>query len=199
MIHLFLETKDRKTSEYVFMDTLLKKLGLSQYVKIETVNGKDNLANARNAFITNTLEGGINLIVFDADTPLNKGGFEKRKKELKSKIEELDISAELFLFPNNQDDGCFEDLLLNIALKDKYKAFFDCFGDYENCLGDDYEHPNLKGKVFAYISSMKSLTKKQRADLGQGHWLFDNPDYWNLESENLTSLKDFLLTWIPKD
>ena len=198
MIHLFLETKHQKTSEYVFMDTLLKKLELSQDVKIETINGKDNLANAKNTFFTNTLEGGINLIVFDADTPLNGGGFEGRKKELMDKLKELDIAAEIFLFPNNQDDGCFEDLLLNIALNDKYKSFFDCFGDYEKCLGDDYEHPNLKGKVYTYISSMKSLTNSQRKDLGQGRWLFDNPDYWNLESEYLTPLKDFLSTWIPQ-
>ena len=99
MIHLFLETKHQKTSEYVFMDTLLKKLELSQDVKIETLNGKDNLANARNTFFTNTLEGGINLIVFDADTPLNGGGFEGRKKELMDKLKELDIAAEIFLFP----------------------------------------------------------------------------------------------------
>lgn len=199
MIHIFLETGKQSTSEYVFIDTLLKKIGLSHNVIIETVNGKDNLAKAKNAFVTNTLEGGTNLIIFDADTPLNEGGFKERQKNLLQKLDELEITAELFLFPNNHDDGCFEDLLLKIALFDRYKTFFDCFGDYEKCLGDKYAHPNLKGKIFSYISSMKSLTNNQRDHLGQGKWLFDNADYWDLDNDALLPLKEFLLHWITED
>lgn len=199
MIQIFLETGKSSTSEFVFMDTLLKRMGLSNNVRVNTVNGKDNLQNAMNIFHTNTLEGGINLIIFDADTILNKGGFENRRSYLINKLNELNISAELFLFPNNHDDGCFEDLLLMIALKDKYKRFFDCFEDFEQCLGGEYVHPDLKGKVFTYISSMKQLSKNQRDHLGQGKWLFDNSAYWDLDNEALLPLKEFLLRFIPKD
>lgn len=192
MTHLFLETGKKTTSEYMFMKTLLSVMNLHDNVIIDTVNGKDNLQNAKNVFVANTLEGGKNLIIFDADTTRNCGGFKQRQKEILEKVGELGITAELFLFPNNKDDGCFENLLLDIALKERYKTFFDCYSDYEKCLGDDYEHPNLKGKVFTYISSMKSLTKKQRENLGRGCWLFDNPEYWDIENEALLPLKEFL-------
>lgn len=192
MTHIFLETGKKTTSEYMFMKTLLSVMNLHDNVIIDTVNGKDNLQNAKNVFVANTLEGGKNLIIFDADTTRNCGGLKQRQKEILEKVGELGITAELFLFPNNKDDGCFENLLLDIALKERYKTFFDCYSDYEKCLGDDYEHPNLKGKVFTYISSMKSLTKKQRENLGRGCWLFDNPEYWDIENEALLPLKEFL-------
>lgn len=63
---------------------------------------------------------------------------------------------------------------------DNHERFFDCYRDYTSCLGDDYIHPNLKGEVFTYISSMKSLPNKVRRNLGSGDWLFTNKEYWNL-------------------
>ena len=192
MTHLFLETGKKTTSEYVFIDTLLKVLNSRDKVIIETVDGKDNLANAKNIFYTNTLEGGNNIIIFDADSPQKSGGFDDRRRDILNILASHSISADLFLFPNNHEDGCFEDLLLKIANKEKYNQFFDCFSDYEKCLGDNYEHPNLKGKVFTYISSMKSLSKTQRDNLGKGAWLFDNPDFWDIKSKELIPLIDFL-------
>lgn len=199
MIRIFLETRKRETQEYVFIETLLRRLGYTESVKdmLICVNGKDNLRNAVNAFKTNTLNGGVNLIVFDADSPSNGGGFDSRKEELEEEIARLGIEAELFLFPDNRSDGALEDLLLELTQKERWHGFFDCFNDYELCLGDEYVHPNLKGKLYTYISSMKALTSGQRSRLGQGEWLFDDDMYWNLEHEKLRPLKEFLLRWIP--
>lgn len=58
-------------------------------------------------------------------------------------------------------------------------------------MGTDYLSPNLKGKLFTYISAMP-MSKTKRDRLGQGQWLFENNDYWNLESEALEPLKDYL-------
>ena len=44
-----------------------------------------------------------NLVVFDADSSTNGGGFGRRKLELLAKMKELNITADLFLFPNNHD------------------------------------------------------------------------------------------------
>lgn len=187
MIKIFIEAQKKETSEYQFLKALLSSnlhIDESEY-KIEPVNGKDNLKNNDNNFNINTLEGGKNIIIFDADNPDNGGGFEKRRTELLKVIAEMGVESELFLFPNNHDDGMFENLLENLMLKDKYKSFFDCFNDYENCLGNDYVHPNLKARVFTYISSMKALPNKVRKRLGSGNWQFSNMDYWNLDSPAL--------------
>ena len=90
----------------------------------------------------------------------------------------------------------FEDLLKNIMVHDNHERFFDCYRDYTSCLGDDYIHPNLKGEVFTYISSMKSLPNKVRRNLGSGDWQFTNKEYWNLESDYLLPLKSFILSSI---
>ena len=68
----------------------------------------------------------------------------------------------------------------------------DCFSDYEACLGSQYISPNLKGKLHTYISFMKKLTGGQRKKLGQGEWLFDREEFWDLKSPYLQPLVDFL-------
>ena len=200
MIRIFIESKKKETSEYNFLSTFIKeKLGIpSSSYSIECVDGKDNLHNIKNKLIENTLEGGKNLIIFDADAPSNKGGFEKRQSELDMELKELDCNAEIFLFPNNHDDGMFENLLEHLTLTERYKNFFDCYSDYEACLGDGYRHPDLKGKVFTYISSMKSLSNTKWKKLGSGDWQFAYPEYWNLDAEYLQPLKDFLYSHLKE-
>lgn len=193
MIKVFLETSKKTTSEYVFIRTLLLKVlqADSSMFKIECVDGKDNLSNAANMFKINTEEGGKNLLIFDADTEENGGGYKERKTFLENKLKELNIEADIFLFPNNADDGDFECLLEKLALTEKHKRFFDCFSDYEHCLGTDYVAPNRKGKLHTYISSMR-MSKTKRDRLGSGEWQFDNTDYWDLNHLYLQPLKDFL-------
>lgn len=191
MINVYLESRNSSTPEYVFINTLLRTLDISiEKYNIIPVNGKDSLHLARNQFIQNTIEGGVNLIVFDADYPVNNGGYQRRKDELQKKLSELGIEAELFLFPNDEADGDFESLIENIARKDIHARFFDCFHDYEQCLGKAYIHPNRKGKLHTYITSMP-LSNSQRRKLGSGEWLFTDDRYWNLHDPILTPLKTF--------
>lgn len=196
MVRVFLETGKDCTSEYVFVQTLLKELGLNQRTKIECVGGKDKLKTVSNIMKDNILEGGKNIVLFDADSESNGGGFEKRRKELLASFKKYSIDAELFLFPNNHDDGCFENLLEHLILKEKNQKLLDCYNDYENCLGDDYIAPNLKGKLYTYISAQKNLSKSQRDKLGSGQWLFDDRNYWNLNDSYLDNLKEFLKSQI---
>ena len=192
MIKIFLETGSKTSSEYVFIRTLLSSMGFDKEKdNIERVDGKDNLKNASTKMKDNTIQGGTNLIVFDADTVQNNGGFDKRKAELEQKLKDLDIKAELFLFPNNRDDGDFESLLENLVQKSTHQKFFDCYEDYEKCLGDKYQTPNRKGKLHTYISAQKGITHKQRNLLGQGEWLFDDTRFWNLDAKYLSPLKEF--------
>lgn len=70
MTQIFIEARYEKTSEYVFLNTIIKELGFSEaQYKIICVGGNSNLIKAANKFKENTIEGGKNLIIFDADTP----------------------------------------------------------------------------------------------------------------------------------
>lgn len=195
MVRIFIEAKKPATSEYVFLRSYLHHFNISEDAyDIVCVDGKDSLPYCRNKFLENTIEGGTNLIVFDADRPNTKGGFETRKEEMAALLENLAIEAELFLFPSNKEDGIFENLLERLMQTEKHKQFLDCYHDYELCLGSDYIAPNTKGKVFTYISSQKDLTPGQRKKLGSGQWLFEDTRYWDLDNNCLLPLKEFLLT-----
>ncbi|WP_279170049.1 DUF3226 domain-containing protein [Prevotella denticola] len=179
--------------------TLIENLGYNiSSNKVEFVNGYKNLVNVIPTIKARCAEGGKVVIIFDADSLGNNGGYETRKKEIEEVLGENNAQAELFLFPNNEEDGDFETLLEHLIQKEKHTQMLDCYADYETCLGNDYVHPNLKGKNFTYISAMKMSSSKRRK-LGNGEWMFDNAEYWSLESDYLKPLKEFLQQHCSKE
>lgn len=192
MTYIFLETGKPTTSEAVFIKTLIEYLGYNiSSNKVEYVNGYKNLVNVIPTIKARCAEDGKVIIIFDADSPDNNGGYNKRRKEIEEVLDKHNAQVELFLFPNNNEDGDFETLLEHLMQKTKHAKMLDCYADYEKCLGNDYVHPNLKGKIFTYISAMK-MSSSMRRKLGNGEWMFDNAEYWNLESDYLKPLKEFL-------
>lgn len=199
MTYIFLETGKPATSEAVFIKTLIENLGYNiSSNKVEFVNGYKNLVNVIPTIKARCAEGGKVVIIFDADSLGNNGGYETRKKEIEEVLGENNAQAELFLFPNNEEYGDFETLLEHLIQKEKHTQMLDCYADYETCLGNDYVHPNLKGKIFTYISAMKMSSSKRRK-LGNGEWMFDNAEYWSLESDYLKPLKAFLQQHCSKE
>lgn len=179
--------------------TLIENLGYNiSSNKVEFVNGYKNLVNVIPTIKARCAEGGKVVIIFDADSLGNNGGYETRKKDIEEVLGENNAQAELFLFPNNEEDGDFETLLEHLIQKEKHTQMLDCYADYETCLGNDYVHPNLKGKIFTYISAMKMSSSKRRK-LGNGEWMFDNAEYWSLESDYLKPLKEFLQQHCSKE
>ena len=81
----------------------------------------------------NTSNGIINLVIFDADTLSNEGGFGNRKNEIEAWKTQYSLCFELFLFPDNQNDGELEDLLERI-INPQNMPIFDCWNSFENCL-----------------------------------------------------------------
>ncbi|MDE6697820.1 MAG: hypothetical protein K2K25_13145 [Muribaculaceae bacterium] len=192
MIRIYIESKNKSTPEYKFIDTLLHSMEIdASLYEIIPLNGKDTLHLAKNQFLQNTAEGGRNLIVFDADSEENLGGYDRRKEEIETQLQELEIKADIFLWPNDQDDGDFETLLESIARKDLHSQFFDCFNDYEACLGREYLKPNRKGKLHTYVTSM-NLNNSQRRNIGSGDWLFKDKKLWDMDSPSLNQIKEFL-------
>ena len=205
MIKIFLEAENDRTPEHWFFKTLLTRAGVSdKHFEIIDVAGKDKLfcEAIRNVMGINTIEGGVNLVIFDADSIENKGGFAERSESILRDRDEYGLSFDLFLMPNNSGDGDFETMIEAIARKDLHSVFFDCYGDYEKCIegpkdsdgGQKYFAPNLKGKLHTYITSMK-MSNTQRNKVRSGNWKFDNPEYWNIDDLSLDPLKEFLLKY----
>lgn len=193
MKYVYIEAKDDHQPEYNFLEVYANYIGISD-IKFIPINGKDNLSKMENHMHQNRLEGNSIAILFDADAPSNNGGYAKRITEIQTQLLSIRISAPIFLWPNNQDDGDFEVMLEKVVRQDEHRLFFDCFHDYESCVASKYKIPNRKGKFHTFISAQKGLCKKQRDLIGRGNWLFEDNTLWNLESDYLESLKNFLLS-----
>ncbi|GAA7864797.1 hypothetical protein JP0474_01990 [Helicobacter pylori] len=93
--------------------------------KVQNVDGKNNLSKR----LLEIEKYDKTLIIFDADKD-----YESNKKEILkivSKTKQTISEEQIFLFPNNQDDGDLEDLLLKTA---NHKEFINCFDSYLDCI-----------------------------------------------------------------
>jgi hypothetical protein len=201
MNKIFIEAKNKNTVESHFLQAIIDSFLPEKEVEFIYMNGIGNLFSETilNQISLAKENNEQVLVLADADT-ISKGyGCAKRQKEIEIGMQQHGIQIQYFLYPNNHDDGDIEILIESAARHDLHSVFFDCFHDYEKCVSGAkdangnplYNTPNLKGKLHTYISSQQ-LTKKQRDKLGSGDWLFDNPNYWNLDVNTLQPLKDFL-------
>ena len=88
----------------------------------------------------------------------------------------------------------------NFAIKivnPEHQCLLDCYEHFEDEVRENdpeeekYETPGRKGEMYSYISLQK-MSQKQKGYLSKGYWMFDNPKYWDLSSEELNPLVDFL-------
>ena len=112
MVLLLIEAESRETPEYVFLETLIQKVGLFDEYEILPVRGWTNLCQPAilMRMRLNSQEGGKNIIVFDADRD-----YFARKKQITVVLSEKSVTADIFLWPNNQSTGNLETLLLDMA------------------------------------------------------------------------------------
>lgn len=163
------------------------------------IGGKDALEMTVLPFKDNMVNGEQNILLFDADSPANGGGFIFRREELRKKAKELNIEFNLFLWPDNGRDGDFETLLLDMV-NQEHKCLLKCFEGFEKCIrGNDpeelkYESPDRKAAIYTYINSFKK-SKKESNDIKSGIWLFDHDEYWDLNAKAAHPLKEFLVTY----
>lgn len=205
MNKIFIEAESKKTSEYYFLEAIIRKFFPAIKVQFIFMKGVDNLFNQPilNEIKKSKIEGSQILVLVDADSEEKKWGYKRRKDWIEGGMKEHDVSFPYFIYPNNQNDGLVEMLMEAAALYAPNKVFFDCYTDYETCLKNSkYNIPSLKGKVYAYAEAQTiyDIQKGERIPLinkiNSGDWLFDNPDYWNLDVENLQPLKDFFSQYL---
>ncbi len=99
-------------------------------------------------------------IIFDADKKESQesdADFDNKLKHIREKFKEKGIDfpkEQIFLFPNNQDDGDLETLLLEIA---KHDEFLKCFERYLECIkSKEYCKPIKKIRkktLYAYLEA----------------------------------------------
>lgn len=150
-----------------------------------------NLLNMR----SNIANGGVNLVIFDADED-----FETRRKELLAYKEEYGVEFELFLLPNNKDAGELENLLENI-INPNNRPIFDCWENYEQELvkldipgrtPPPLTTPAKKTKIYGYLEALLGESKSQKKMIKESERKYENPLHWNLDAEYLKPLKEFL-------
>ncbi|MGL2659869.1 DUF3226 domain-containing protein [Helicobacter pylori] len=137
-------------SDKVFLEVylyFLEDLPIKNF-KVKDVKGKDNLSKR----LLEIEKYDKTLIVFDADN------YKSNKKEILtvvSKTKQTISEEQIFLFPNNQDDGDLETLLLKIA---KHDEFLKCFEGYLECIkSKEYYKPikNIrKNMLYAYLEEL---------------------------------------------
>ncbi len=117
--------------------------------KVQNVDGKNNLSKR----LLEIEKYDKTLIIFDADK-----NYESNKKEILkvvSKTKQTISEEQIFLFPNNQDDGDLETLLLKIA---NHKEFINCFESYLDCIKKKEHYKPIKNirksKWYAYLEAL---------------------------------------------
>jgi hypothetical protein len=145
----------------------------------------------------NSDQGGINLVIFDADEDI-----EARRAELLAIKKKFDVEFELFLIPNNKEAGALEDLLESI-INPNNQSIFECWKHYEQELVTldipDRTPPPLttpakKTKIYGYLEAL--LFKNQNEQIKEKKRNYENALHWNLDAEYLEPLKKFLMILI---
>ncbi|MCQ2669304.1 hypothetical protein JT197_00415 [Helicobacter pylori] len=100
-------------------------------------------------------------IIFDADKKESQesdAGFDNKLKYIREKFKEKRIDfprEQIFLFPNNQDDGDLETLLSEIA---KHTKILKCFEGYLECIKNKEHYKPIKNirksKWYAYLEAL---------------------------------------------
>lgn len=185
---LYIETKDGGTSEKQFFEYILKELNIE--ADIQCVNGKDNISNYVPKMQIAHSQNERIIVVFDADKIANGGGFDKRRQELLDFKEKNNIDFDLFLMPNNKDDGDFESILLK-STKNEHKHILSCFDKFQNCVETQnknylYYSINDKSKIYSYKELLQGSKDAK-------YWHFENKNYWDFDNDYVKTLKDFLL------
>lgn len=142
-----------------------------------------------------TADGGINLVVFDADS-----NCETRRRELSDWERRSKVNFELFLFPNNFNSGELEDLLRQI-INPVNQPVMECWDKYEDSLkainlpwknGIPLTIPAKKTRIYAYLEALLGSSRSEKEKIKEAKRDYLNKNHWDLNAQALHNLIDFL-------
>jgi len=170
-----------------FLQDFIKHYFEIEKITYKNVNGKDSIHLVKNEFEKNTDQGGVNLLIFDADSDVQAA-----LKNINEQKAALGIEFETFLFPNNADIGALEELLITMTVP-QHQGIFDCFQPFNVCLtgkNPDYHVPDLKTQIFSYLSFQRLESKEDKRDY--------TLNCWNLDADYAKPLVDFLRPYLEQ-
>lgn len=142
-----------------------------------------------------TADGGVNLVIFDADTDC-----EERRRELLDWKRRSLVDFELFLFPDNVNSGELEDLLQNI-INPENQPVMKCWDKYEESLknvsltwrnGMPLTTPAKKTRIYAYLEALLGASNSEKDKIKEKNRDYKNKNHWDLQAQALSGLTTFL-------
>lgn len=196
-----------KSKFHIFVEGDADKVFIEQYLhhifgcsvpkcRVITTNGKDNLQATANQMREMSANGGINLIIFDADEDIDK-----RRLDILNWEEKEELDFELFLIPNDKDSGALEELLEKI-INPVNRPIMECWENYEKKLvtldipgrtPPPLTTPAKKTKIYGYLEALLGKTNKEKDQIKEKYRKYNNTQHWNLDNEYLEPLKEFLV------
>jgi len=171
--------------------------------KIVVVGGCNKIKNDLKVRIEEIKDFKYNLLVIqDADSlakDKKNGGVQQRRIYLDSIEEELKVNFDTFLFPNNEDDGDLETLLLRIVKEEQFQKTTDCYKNWTECLknispiqfiDELLENKNIVYNYFRTFYGMNKAKEEERVY---------SEEFWNFSSKELNPLKVFFENIISKN
>lgn len=140
-------------------------------------------------------DGGVNLVIFDADK-----NCEVRREEILAWKQRKGVEFELFLFPDNEGQGALEDLLEEI-INPQNQEVMDCWRLYEDAIkevrlpwrkGEPLTIPAKKTKIYAYLEVLLGASKSEKEKIKEREREYINTNHWDLNAVALTNLTTFL-------
>ncbi len=175
---------------YSLIDEELKKSNGWTTIQSNSKDGEE----IRQQMKYNSDNGGVNLIVFDADKEMGQ-----RRSEVLQWKNDYNLDFELFLFPDNQNNGAVEDLLMN-CINPKNQPIVDCWKSYVTCLktkkienrNQPLTIPARKSEVYCYLETLLGETNKEKELIKDKNRNFLNTDHWDMDCPAIQPLKEFL-------
>ena len=143
--------------------------------------GKLKSEETLQALRQNTDQGGVNLVIFDADE--NPA---ERRAELLAIKEAYGVEFELFLLPN--DKNCwqtYEGELAKVRIPTKTPPTLTI--------------PAKKTKIYAYLETLLGKTRSQKELIKDRNRNYENTQHWNLEAKYLEPLREYLMKQLPNN
>ncbi|MFA8450887.1 MAG: DUF3226 domain-containing protein [Bacteroidales bacterium] len=189
-------------------DLICSKYGLTKnelkryWVNIRGFQHVANTEFVKNNYLPAIEDDKKIIFILDADqTGIEDGGKVARTNKIIAdlKKQKIDIDPEdIYLFPNNKNDGDLETLLESIFVKENL-FFTECWNKFEGCItqaGEDNNQkltiPPQKSKIYTYCQILLPSDRDNQEKAKDAKRNYLDKELWDLQKQTLKPLYNFL-------